>query len=698
MVSFSGRLVFRQGARLWSQARQCRQLQDRISSRAGRPSSLRTFTSRSDRGRDNFHGFERDTTRLKLETPFVFGIVGVGYLAVNRDPDISNETAFESVKPVSVTLAAPNRQKFLHNKIMKTVKELICSFLDSLGTFTRFTHLVVIFLPVIVTSPAILIGSRYSPSDSETSGAVWWYKVLIWSMQAAGPTFIKLGQWAASRTDIFPRRFCIEMSKLHSNVREHSYNSTKRAINNAFAPHGLSFDQVFDEFDPAPLGIGAIAQVYRARLSQAVIELTGPTDDFTTNDQSNNGPWVAVKVLHPHVEIRVHRDLQIMMFFANLLNKIPTIEWLSLPGEVDQFGKMMRSQMDLRIESHNLSTFRNNFAGREGIHFPVSFSDELSDPNDPTTQRVLIEEYVTAIPMGKFLSLPAEGRVETEELIADMGLNAFLNMLLIDNFVHADLHPGNIMVRFIKPHRTIKDKFFLQTLTDTSLDSPEAVADTNAVTGKLLGLATDPHAFRAELQQLSKSGYRPEIVFLDAGLVTTLDDVNRRNFLDLFTALATFDGYRAGKLMIERSRTPATVINSEDFALRMKKMLQEVKQKTFSLGNIKVGDLLNEVLTMVRRHHVRMEGDFINVVLSVLLLEGIGRQLDPNLDIFKSSLPILRKLGTLSAMSGNTALLKDKSTTSMVKVWFTLEARQFVTESAQDIIRLVKFDKLTPNY
>jgi aarF domain-containing kinase len=59
-----------------------------------------------------------------------------------------------------------------------------------------------------------------------------------------------------------------------------------------------------------------------------------------------------------------------------------------------------------------------------------------------------------------------------------------------------------------------------------------------------------------------------------------------------------------------------------------------VKSQTFALGNIKIGDILNEVLSMVRTHHVRLEGDFVNVVLSILLLEGIGRSLEPNLDLF----------------------------------------------------------------
>jgi aarF domain-containing kinase len=76
-----------------------------------------------------------------------------------------------------------------------------------------------------------------------------------------------------------------------------------------------------------------------------------------------------------------------------------------------------------------------------------------------------------------------------------------------------------------------------------------------------------------------------------------------------------------------------------------------VKRKTFSLGQIKISDILTEVLKAVRDHHVKMEGDFVNTVISILLLEGIGRQLDPGLDLFKSALPILRQLGGQMAAS-----------------------------------------------
>ena len=165
-------------------------------------------------------------------------------------------------------------------------------------------------------------------------------------------------------------------------------------------------------------------------------------------------------------------------------------------------------------------------------------------------------------------------------------------------------------------------------------------SDCDAIVTRLSALSSSPQAWQHELRILNEDGYLPELVFIDAGLITTLDAQNRRNFLDLFRAVAEFDGYRTGQLMVERCRTPELAIDTETFALKMQHIVLNVKRKTFSLGQIKISDILTDVLKAVRQHHVKMEGDFINTVISILLLEGIGRQLDPGLDLFKSALPI----------------------------------------------------------
>ena len=239
----------------------------------------------------------------------------------------------------------------------------------------------------------------------------------------------QIGQWAASRTDIFPTEMCNMMSKLHSDARPHSLQDTMETISQAFG--GKPFDEIFEEFDENPLGTGAVAQVYRAKLNPHFLrQVDGGTGEGIEESSLRNVDYlvkgmpshgvpslhVAVKVLHPGVDKVVHRDLRIMSFFALLLNSIPTLQWLSFPDEVEKFGEMMRLQMDMRIEAANLERFRINFKDRSAVTFPMPY-------NDYTTREVLIEEFAHGIPLRAFLESGA-GPFRRE--IADMGLDAFL--------------------------------------------------------------------------------------------------------------------------------------------------------------------------------------------------------------------------------------------------------------------------------
>ncbi|KAK6525072.1 hypothetical protein TWF281_011951 [Arthrobotrys megalospora] len=607
------------------------------------------------------------------------------------------ETQYQKVETQSLVRRALSYvERYFHSYVLEPV-----------ATGLRFLHLALLFLPVMVTMPAIWIGPRLPFRDDERTGTLWWYGFLVRSMERAGPTFIKLGQWAASRTDIFPLQMCSIMSTLHSNVAAHPLSKTKEIIEEAF--NGRSFDTLFLEFDETPLGVGAIAQVYRAKLSRDLSPSGHQSPDSTAHLSLRNSAqellnkidtfvkstpprapsdWVAIKVLHPRVERLVHRDLRIMKTFANIINALPTLEWLSLPDEVDKFGEMMRLQLDLRIEANNLLRFRDNFKNRNTVTFPMPYMSY-------STRQVLVEEFALGVPLEAFLK---NGGGVFQKQAADMGLDAFLHMLLIDNFAHADLHPGNILVRFYKPTPAPALPQFRFPFSTTSLPrtypseqeegqeqthghkhEKDSFQVTEEVLSRLRPLSGKPAEWQNELSKLNDEGFKPQLIFIDTGLVTELSPINRQNFLDLFTAVAEFNGYRAGELMVSRCRQPNAVRDKDIFCLRMQHLVLGVKDKTFTLGRIKIADILSEVMSMIRSHHVRLEGDFINVVVSILLLEGIGRRLDPNIDIFKSSLPILRQLG---AQKGHEILKKDMS---ILKIWLGLELRTVLSSSFEDV-------------
>ncbi|KAJ6504427.1 hypothetical protein DFH09DRAFT_1201638 [Mycena vulgaris] len=578
---------------------------------------------------------------------------------------------------------------FFHNRIW-----------EPLLTAKRFVYLFALFIPVIVCSPMLLIGKPEKRYRGDRWGAIWWYNFLVSRMETAGPAFIKLAQWAGSRADLFPACLCDKLGRLHSGGKPHPMSHTRKQIEKVFQRR---FDDVFEEFDEEPIGTGAIAQVYRATLKQDLIppsylgprrQRKGPASALAPvilQDPPPSVPTatVAIKVLHPHVKKTISRDLSIMSFFAHFITMFPGMQWLSLPEEVDVFGNMMFQQLDLRHEADNLLGFETNFASRK---VPVTFPRPLVAWS---TTDLLVEEYENALPLEAFLK---NGGGPFEDQVATVGLDAFLNMLLLDNFVHSDLHPGNIMIKFSKPPTT---RLLLRNIFNSLFHKGEIghVPETltvdsvsDQIVSDLTKLIDHPAAWRAQLNKLGAEGYVPEIVFIDAGLVTTLSEVNRKNFLDLFRAMAEFDGYRTGQLMVERCRSPELAIETETFALKMQHLVLSVKRKTFSLGQIKISDILTEVLKSVREHHVKMEGDFVNTVISILLLEGIGRQLDPGLDLFKSALPILRQLG--GQMAASATIEEERKTGNlgvMLKTWMWLEARQLISASIVNADESVKY-------
>jgi len=246
---------------------------------------------------------------------------------------------------------------------------------------------------------------------------------------------------------------------------------------------------------------------------------------------------------------------------------------------------------------------------------------------------------------------------------------------------NARASPGNIMVRFYESARP--SLRLPRRRRGPPADQPEAQADvTEEVLSRLRPHRQrhDAPAWTAELARIDAEGFRPQLVFIDTGLVTELNATNRRNFLDLFRAVAEFDGYKAGHLMCDRCRQPDAVLDREVFALKMQHLVLGVKSRTLALGSVRIGDVLQRVLAMVRAHHVRLEGDFVNVVISILLLEGIGRSLSPDVDLLSSSLPILRQLGA----QGGAEMVKTGDF-SMIMVWVGLETRRFLQASVEDV-------------
>eukprot|EP01128_Nolandella_sp_AFSM9_P001375 TRINITY_DN1150_c0_g1_i2.p1 TRINITY_DN1150_c0_g1~~TRINITY_DN1150_c0_g1_i2.p1 ORF type:complete len:500 (+),score=81.55 TRINITY_DN1150_c0_g1_i2:33-1532(+) len=271
--------------------------------------------------------------------------------------------------------------------------------LDSFYFVSRVVQISVLFSPLLLAMPLAYF--------STTAGDFWW-RYLRLSLETLGGAWIKLGQWASTRPDLFSQEFIDHLTVFQRNSPSHSWNHTLTELKVAFENRPLS--SIFATFERKPIASGAIAQVHRARL------VTGEN--------------VAVKVLHPNMTSRIYVDLRVMRLVAHSVSMLPGTGFLDLRDALSQFSATMRSQANLNSEGRNLLEFGKYFKDNKRIVFPKYYS---------STPHVLVESYEEATPLSKFLG----ERSELSKSLAKMGLDAYLQMMLVDNFVHADLHPGS---------------------------------------------------------------------------------------------------------------------------------------------------------------------------------------------------------------------------------------------------------------
>lgn len=96
----------------------------------------------------------------------------------------------------------------------------------------------------------------------------------------------QLGQWAASRTDLFSPDLCHILGRLHSAAHPHSIRHTRRVLATTYSD-AESLDDIFEEFDDKPIGCGAIAQVYKGKLREQFIP-----DDWRIANRHEDDSWI----------------------------------------------------------------------------------------------------------------------------------------------------------------------------------------------------------------------------------------------------------------------------------------------------------------------------------------------------------------------------------------------------------------------
>ncbi len=374
-------------------------------------------------------------------------------------------------------------------------------------------------------------------------------KVLRRALATLGATYIKMGQVMSTRPDLLPPETIDELRKLQDRLPAFAFAKVRRIIEQDLRG---PLAQHFQEIDERPVAAASIAQVHRARLL--------------------DGTEVAVKVLRPNVRRRIERDGRLMIFLSRLLAISPAVRLSDPVGHAKQFIAGILGQADLRNEAAHYARFYTNFAGVPKISFPRVFPAH-------SAERVLTMTFIRG------RKIDALGQADAE--LARLTRTAFFKMCFQDGFVHADLHPGNMLI---------------------TGDGELVIFD--------VGLVKDlEHDFMLQLVDFSRC----------VAMGTSKDFVNH---------LRRFHKY------MDNVDWPAIERDAEGFVSQFRNR---------SVAELEMGAFIREVFALARRHQIRPIPEMVLVLVGVVTAEGISKMLAPDVNTFHEMasylLPLIAKFG-----------------------------------------------------
>lgn len=382
---------------------------------------------------------------------------------------------------------------------------------------------------------------------------------------------IKWGQWAATRPDLVPASLCDVLSLLHAHAPVHSTSFSRAEVE---ATIGVPIDSYFEEFEPTPLASGSIGQVHIARL---------------------NGTLVAVKVRHPRVAAEIEADFLLLELVATVIDQLPGLQWIDAQSTMRHFGWSLQRQASLEDEAHWLRAVGHNFRKWSDVVIP---SPIVSSPS------VLIMTLVPGLPIGDYISFAAHTRSAHERVdgraplsiaqryyVVQRGVDIYYKMLLSDNLMHADLHPGNLL-----------------------------------------------------FDAYGRNGVGA-IGMVDLGMTAVLTPDEQHNFIGFLQAIGDGDGRAAARRVLRWAarahgdEMSASGPRDRDFIEAMSRSFESHCQ---GYGHsVDLGVVLRETLSLVRAHQIPVGANYVTLVVNAMCLEGMARQLVPEYNVMDAARPLL---------------------------------------------------------
>jgi ubiquinone biosynthesis protein len=238
------------------------------------------------------------------------------------------------------------------------------------------------------------------------------------ALHRLGPSYVKLGQFLATRPDLVGDAAAAALGKLRDELPPFPDAEARQVVEGALGRPLVAMYAAFS----APVAAASIAQVHKA----AIV-----TPDGVQRD-------VAVKILRPGVRARFRRDLRTFFAGARFVERFdPASRRLRPVTVVETLARSVAIEMDLRLEAAALSEMAELAAGDEGFRVPkVEWA--------LTARDVLTLEWIDGIRLSDVAAIDTAGF--DRKLLARRLMQAFLRQALRDGFFHADMHQGNLFV------------------------------------------------------------------------------------------------------------------------------------------------------------------------------------------------------------------------------------------------------------
>lgn len=358
-------------------------------------------------------------------------------------------------------------------------------------------------------------------------------------LEAMGPTFIKLGQILSTRPDVLPPAYLEALARLQDKIAPVPFGEIEQLVQDEL---GVRMSKAFARFEPRPVAAASLGQVHRAEL--------------------RDGRPVAVKVQRPGIRDTIRTDLEALAEIAGLADAYTDAgRKYSFRDALDEFREALLGELDYRQEAENLTALADALEEFPRIVVPRPVPDY-------TTGVVLTMDYVNGTNLA---SLSPVVRVEVDRTgLLDELFRAYLHQALVVGLVHADPHPGNVL--------------------------------------------------------LTRDG---RLALIDVGQVLRLSSGMREHLLKLLMALADGDGEQTAKLC-ERMGDPTPRFDRKAFEADVGRLVARVGQSPSE--RVEMGRVVLAVASTAGDHGIRPPRELTMIGKTLIALDGIANLLDPAFD------------------------------------------------------------------